>query len=79
MTKVEKRHTAQGSRSARKAVTVRIPRDRLRRVMKARGQKGQSELLNALLEEEEERLRSHRVLKETAGTARARDLDDRFL
>jgi hypothetical protein len=47
--------------------------------MKARGLKTQSEVLNTLLEEEEERLRSHRALEETAGTARARNLDDRLL
>jgi hypothetical protein len=78
MTIAKKRHTS----SRRKAVIVRVPPERLQRVMKARGLKTQSEVPNALLEEEEEeeeRLRSHRALEETAGTARARDLDDRLL
>ena len=47
--------------------------------MKARGLRKQSELLNVLLEEEEERLRSHRVLARTTGTAKAREIDDRLL
>src|SRR2546423_1318616 len=64
MTIAKERHTASGSRPRRKAVTVRIPPERLRRVMKARGLKTQSEVLNTLLEEEEERLRSHRALEE---------------
>ena len=75
MTIAKKRHTS----SRRKAGIVRVPPERLQRVMKARGPKTQSEVRNALLEEEEERLRSHRAVEETAGTARARDLDDRLL
>jgi hypothetical protein len=47
--------------------------------MRARRLPTQSELINTLLEEEEERLRSERVLRETAGTARGSDFDDRLL
>ncbi len=62
-----------------KALTVRVPDARLRKLMRARKAKTQSELINALLVEEEERLRSHRVLRETARTARASEIDDRLL
>jgi len=47
--------------------------------MRARRVATQSELINTLLAEEEERLRSHAVLRETAGTARTRDVDDHLL
>jgi hypothetical protein len=62
-----------------KAVTVRVPAARLIRLMRARRLTTQSELINVLLEEEEERQRSAAVLRETAGTARASDFDDRLL
>ena len=39
----------------------------------------QSELINRLVMEEDERLRSHRALRAGAGVARARDFDDRLL
>ncbi|MBI2360610.1 MAG: hypothetical protein HYV04_17185 [Deltaproteobacteria bacterium] len=65
--------------SGRKAVTVRIPESRLRRLMRARKAKSQSDLINSLLAEEEERLKSHRALRETEGTARASEIHDRFL
>jgi hypothetical protein len=65
--------------AASRAVTVRISDARLRKLMRARRAATQSELINTLLAEEEERLRSHAVLRATAGTVRARDLDARFL
>jgi hypothetical protein len=61
-----------------KAITVRVPTRRLQRLMRAR-KTSQSQLINTLLAEEEERLRSHAALRATAGTARAVDLDDRLL
>jgi hypothetical protein len=51
--------------AGRKAVTVRIPQSRLRILMRARHCKSQSELINTLLAEEEERLKSHGILRET--------------
>lgn len=63
----------------RKAITVRIPETRLQRLMRARKAKSQSDLINTLLIEEEERLRSHRVLRGTEGTAKPSEIDDRFL
>jgi hypothetical protein len=62
-----------------RAITVRISDVRLRKVMRARKAATQSELINTLLCEEEERLRSHGVLRATAGTVRARDLNARLL
>ena len=64
---------------ARKALTVRIPEARLRKLMRARKAKTQSELINTLLAEEEERLRSHEVLRDTAGTVNPSSIDDRLL
>ena len=43
----------------RKALTVRIPEARLRKLMRARKTKTQSDLINALFAKEEERLHSH--------------------
>ncbi len=63
----------------RKVLTVRIPEARLRKLMKARKAKTQSELINTLLAEEEERLRSHKVLRDTAGTVTPSSIDDRLL
>jgi len=65
--------------AAKRAVTVRVSEARLRKLMRARRVATQSELINTLLAEEEERLRSHAVLRETAGTARTRAVDDRLL
>ena len=63
----------------RRAITVRISEARLRKVMRARRVATQSELINTLLAEEEERLRSHNLLRDTASTVRARDIDARLL
>jgi hypothetical protein len=63
----------------RKAVTVRIPEALLRKLMKERKAKTQSELINTLLAEEEERLRSHKVLRSTAGSVKPSSIDDRLL
>ncbi len=64
---------------ASRAVTVRISEARLRKVMRARKVATQSELINTLLAEKEERLRSHNLLRDTARTVRARDIDARLL
>jgi hypothetical protein len=65
--------------AGRKAVTVRIPERRLRQLMRARKVHSQSELINSLLAEEEERLKSHQVLRETQGKIKRSDIDDRLL
>lgn len=62
-----------------KAVTVRVPATRLRKVMRARKAATQSELINDLLTEEEERIEAEAVLRETTGAASSQDLDDRLL
>ena len=62
-----------------RAITVRISEARLRNLMRARKSATQSELINTLLAEEEERLRSHAVLRKTARTVRAGDIDARLL
>ena len=65
--------------AGRKAVTVRILHPRLRQLMRARKCKSQSELIDALLAEEEERLDSHRVLRETQGKLKRSEVNDRLL
>jgi hypothetical protein len=68
------------TRSGRKkAITVRVPENRLKRLMRARRAATQSILINDLLSEEEERLRSEAAIRDTSGAARANDFDDRFL
>ncbi len=62
-----------------KMLTVRVAGSRLRKLMRARGIRRQSDLIKRLLEEEEERLESLAVLRQTAGTARRSDFDDRLL
>ncbi len=62
-----------------KALTVRISETRLRKLMRARKAKTQSDLINILLAEEEERLHSHQVLRATAGTLKASEINDRLL
>ena len=62
-----------------KALTVRIPEARLRKLMRARKAKIQSDLINTLLAEEEKRLHSHQVLRETAGTLKPSEINDRLL
>jgi len=68
-----------GPLMASRAITVRISETRLRKLMRARRAATQSELINTLLAEEEERLRSHAVLRATARTVRAADIDARLL
>ena len=63
----------------RKALTVRVPETRLRKLMRARKAKTQSELINTLLAEEEERLHSHKALRETVGIISSSDINDRLL
>lgn len=65
--------------AGRKAVTVRIPQHRLRELMRARKVESQSELINTLLAEEEERLKSHRVLRETQGRVKRSEIRDHLL
>jgi hypothetical protein len=62
-----------------KLLTVRISGSRLRKLMRARGVRRQSDLIHRLLEEEEERLESLAVLRRTAGTVRRSEFDDRLL
>lgn len=62
-----------------KALTVRIPEARLRKLMRARKAKTQSDLINTLLTEEEEQLHSHQVLRNTAGTFKPAEINDRLL
>ncbi len=59
---------------ANRTITVRISETRLRKLMCARGAATKSELVSTLLAEEEERLRSHAALRETARTVRAGDM-----
>jgi len=64
---------------ANRATTVRVSEARLRKLMQARRAATPSELIDMLLAEEEERLRSHAVLRDTARTVRTGDVDDRLL
>lgn len=64
---------------ATKAITVRVQQRRLRSLMRARRVGTQSELINTLMAEEEERLRSHAVLRGTAATLGAKAFDRRLL
>jgi hypothetical protein len=68
-----------GLMAGRKAVTVRILQPRLRNLMRARHCKSQSELINTLLAEEEERLKSHGILRETEGKLKRTQVNDRLL
>jgi hypothetical protein len=63
----------------KKAVTVHIHVPLLQRLMKLRKVKTQSELINTLLAEEEERMNSHSVLRATAGTVKASSFVNRLL
>jgi len=67
------------ARSRKKAVTVRVPEERMRQLMRARKLQTQSALINTLLEEEAERVASRKALAESVGAAGPRDLDDRLL
>jgi hypothetical protein len=64
---------------SKKAITVRVPESRVRGLMRARKLATQTELINTLLEEEEERIRSERALRETAGSVSRAGFDDRLL
>ena len=57
-----------------KALTVRILEARLRKLMRARKAKTQSDLINTLLAEEEERLHSHQILRDTGGSLKPSDI-----
>jgi hypothetical protein len=59
----------------RKALTVRIPEARLRKLMRARKAKTHSDLINTPLTEEEERLHSHQVLRASAGTLKPSEIN----
>ena len=63
----------------KRGMTVRVSATRLRKRMRARRVATQSQLINTLLTEEEERRRSRAVLRATAGRVRARDVDGRLL
>lgn len=62
-----------------RALTVRIPEARLQKLMRARKVKAQSDLINALLAEEEKRLRSHQILRDTAGSVKPSEINGRLL
>lgn len=62
-----------------KAITVRVQTARLKSLMRSRKIQTQSELINTLLQEEEERVRSARALRESASVAGPDDFDDRLL
>ena len=64
---------------ATKAVSVRIPEAKLRRVMCKRRMKSRSALIKALVEEEDERIRSHQVHQRIFGSGRRVKFDDRLL
>ena len=51
----------------------------LRQLMRARRVSTQSELINSLLSEEEERLEAEQVLRETAGSAKKSDIHEELL
>jgi hypothetical protein len=68
-----------GGRRRSRAITVRVPGARLNKLIRARKFTTQSELINALLAEEEERLEAQAVLRETAGAAGPKDFDARLL
>ncbi|HEV8711967.1 MAG TPA: hypothetical protein VGX03_03960 [Candidatus Binatia bacterium] len=63
----------------RQSLTVRVPAPLLRKLMSARKVKTYSELMNTLLAEEEERRRSHKVLRKTAGTILASAINNCLL
>jgi hypothetical protein len=63
----------------RKAVTVRVSERLLRKLMRTRKCKTQSELINLLLSEAAEHERSWRAVRATIGKARPGDFDDRLL
>ena len=76
----ERRHLLKDVMKAkRKAVTVRISEALLRKLMRQRKAKTQSELINTLLAEEEERLHSHKVLRRAAGTVKRSSINARLL
>ena len=66
-------------RRASKTVTVRVPAAQLEKLMRARKVATHSELINALLTEEEERLKAETVLRETTGVPGGSNLHDRLL
>ena len=61
-----------------KALTVRIPEARLRKLMRAHKAKTQSDFINTLLAEEE-RLCSHQVIRDTVGVLTPSEINDRLL
>jgi hypothetical protein len=64
---------------ATKAVSVRIPEVKLRRVMRKRRLKSRSRLINALVDEEDERIRSREAHHRIFGAGRRAEFDDRLL
>lgn len=67
------------ARPRTKAITVRISEARLKKLMRARKAATQSELIQTLLLEEEERVEAERVLRQTWGVAGPEDFDARLL
>ena len=60
-------------------VTVRVRRSALREIMRKRRWNTQSDAINTLIAEEQERQRAWAALKATAGSAGRNDFNDRLL
>jgi hypothetical protein len=65
--------------STTKAITVRVRASALRKVMRSRRFRTQSQAINSLVAEEVERLEAVRAIRAGAGSLKSRDLDDRLL
>jgi hypothetical protein len=68
------------TKAATRSITVRLRRpEALRRIMRQRRLRTQSDVINTLIAEEVERLRSWKALEESAGAADRDGFDDRLL
>jgi hypothetical protein len=67
------------SSGATRPITVRVHPDALRRIMRKRRLRTQSDAINTLIAEEDERLRAWKVLVDSANVAARDDFDDRLL
>jgi hypothetical protein len=65
--------------SGTKAITVRVRTSELKRIMRNRHFQTQSQAINSLVAEEVERIEASRAIRASAGTLKARDIDDRLL
>jgi hypothetical protein len=64
---------------ARKAITVRVRVDQMRKVMRSRKPNTQSGVINALIAEAAERIDALAALTTVAGTFGPDDFDDRLM